>query len=165
MEVHMKKTILVILIAVMIATPCLADVETEGPFSVDRTYWEMCAMEYTNATQPPSYRIDESWVGFYQGKIYTYFLINLLNGDVFFQTSDRSYFDLLLMSIAVFSNNEGVYNDNSFLAIIQPATGFGVFKLLNVRCGVGMGGFSCNRTYQIGIMHKISDNWTPPEVE
>lgn len=40
-KVAMKKTILVVLMAATIGTPCLAEIEPEGIFSIEETQWKM----------------------------------------------------------------------------------------------------------------------------
>jgi len=158
----MKKAFLLVLMAVMISTPCLAEVETAGLFSLDGTLWGVRAIECHKDTREfPSYYVDnESTVGFYQGNIYGYFFTK----RGFFQTQERSYYDLFFTSIAIYSY-EYYLDWASFLAIIQPTIGFGVFKWIDGTCAVGWGGTACSKDSEIGIMYKINDNWTPPEVE
>lgn len=65
----MKKSILTVLIMlVMIATPCLADVETAGPFSIEGTKW----LTITVGIFPPIIPDGEAiqYLGFYEGKVY-----------------------------------------------------------------------------------------------
>ena len=69
----MKKLVLVILIAVMTATPCLAqEIEPEGMFSIERTRWQRCP---TLGVLPIPYvgceESADSGIGFYQGKVYS----------------------------------------------------------------------------------------------
>ena len=71
----MKRTILVVLIAVMIATPCFAqEIEPDGLFSLDGTLWKFFRPEIQFGTtygQPYFYiGVNSGEVGFYQGSVY-----------------------------------------------------------------------------------------------
>ena len=47
----MKRKILVVLMAVMVATPCLAqEVEPDGLFSIEGTAWQVCRIGIRNST-------------------------------------------------------------------------------------------------------------------
>ena len=152
----MKKTILLVLMAVMIASPCFAqEVETEGIFSVEGTLWGMCTFEYTRDPFSSDV-VCESQVGFYQGEIYGY----LYGQHGYFHIQEPSCYDFLLVSIAAYSEHNPF--GTSFVAIMQPI-GIGVFSWHK-----GQFDWTGETTYidcGIGIMHKINDNWTPPEVE
>jgi hypothetical protein len=131
----MKKTILLVLMALMIATPCFAqEVETESFFSVEGTSWELCGLVIING--PPFGFVGcAGEIGFYPGWKYP-------------------YVDLGLVSIAydIFDVR------NFFLAIMQPI-GLGVF----INCGsMPTGHFWGSQACMIGIMYKINDNWVPP---
>ena len=55
----MKKLLLSVLMVVIVATPCLAEVEPESLFSIDNTLWLIFPSE------------TESYFGFSGGKVYT----------------------------------------------------------------------------------------------
>jgi hypothetical protein len=163
-EVVMKKTILAVLMAVMIATPCLAEVETAGLFSVEGTLWGICALGIFSI--PPFVGIAcGAGIGFYQGKMYFCTGNNCTSFDTF-----SSYNDMVVVSFAYDINlPEGgklIGEDwDIFLAIMQPI-GIGVFTTMGYTTGGG-GWISFPPFFlgAIGIMYKINDNWTPSEVE
>ena len=145
----MKNIILALVIVVMVSTPCFAEVETEGLFSVDGTFWIACGKPHgTGLGSNPSYNCDKE-LGFYQGRVY---------GD--FRTLSPSYDDLLGISFAFEYQNRG----NLFRAIMLPI-GLGVFSWNEIippdcaRCAPKY------YYYETGILLKINDDWTPPGVE
>ena len=82
----MKKTILLLLLVIMVATPCFADkVEPDGLFRLEETLWEIDAGG------------DAEWeflqIGFYQGSIYW------VRPDSCFFFGSSSYKDFLIFSI------------------------------------------------------------------
>jgi len=96
----MKKTILVMLMVLMISTPCLAEVEPDGLFSIEKTLWES----------------DRSYYGFYQGTVYR---CNYDMGAFLCSEMDNSfYIDLFLVSIFT-----GTFNSSG---ILFPLSGIGV---------------------------------------
>jgi len=68
----MKKIVLLVLIAVMIATPCFAqEVEPEGIFSLHRTEWQALPTGVKLLPFPPSLEpLYESVFNFYGGQVY-----------------------------------------------------------------------------------------------
>ena len=80
----MKKTILVVLMAVMVATPCFAqEVKPEGIFSIEGTLWQSLPTGVQLLPFPSLVPID--WVfGFYGGEVYhdgsNSFYIDMLRG-------------------------------------------------------------------------------------
>jgi len=161
----MKKTILALIILTMVSTPCLAEVETDGLFSVDGTLWGSCFIGCISI--PPFIGIScEAEFGFYQGKQY------LCAGNNCISASDTSaYNDLVVVSIAYYidipDGGNWIEDDwGSFLAIMQPI-GIGVFTMIGYSSGGGGGWVSLPPALlgAMGIMFKINDNWTPPEVE
>jgi hypothetical protein len=152
----MKKTILVILMAVMIATPCLAqEVEPEGLFSLNGTLWNICSIAFfPEPIMPPFVEIAcGEEMGFYQGKAYN-------------SSLDSGYYiDLGVVSIA-YGMSIGGDTNRYILAIMQPAIGFGVESVVLFHHWCGKYGCAIPFFgYVIGIMHKINDNWTPPGLE
>ena len=168
----MKKIILVVLMAVMLATPCFAqEVEPEGLFSLEGTLWEVCGIIF--ASIPPFFigpRCGQ-WAGtqqygFYQGKIYSCtYMCTALTSKI------SSYTDLLVVSFVydIGLPLGGKWIENPwyiFSAIMQPI-GLGVYSVFGFKprqCGK----YGCVPPFfwsEIGIMFKIDDNWTPAGVE
>ena len=67
----MKRTILVVLMIVLVATPCLAqEVETDGLFSLHGTVWEALPIGVQIFPFPFVWPTDDLQFGFYGGKVY-----------------------------------------------------------------------------------------------
>ena len=65
----MKKIILVILMAVMIKTPCLAQkLEPEGMFSINETVWILHTVGFEGT--PMKFYRGSAYMGFKEGKVY-----------------------------------------------------------------------------------------------
>ena len=83
----MKKTILVIVIAVMVATPCFAqEVEPEGIFSIEGTRWQSLPTGVQLLPFPSLVPIDWGF-GFYGGeasRYHTYFCIDMIVCSIFY---------------------------------------------------------------------------------
>ena len=154
----MKKAILIVLMVVMVATPCLAEVEPEGIFSIEGTLWRVCGIVF--ATVPPFIGGScDLIIGFYQGTVYS---CDEYGGRCH-PYPDYAYIDLLLVSIVynIFFGKSGVGYD---LHILQPS-GFGVFASFGCFSGSDYPYHPPFCAFATGIMFKINDNWTPPEVE
>ena len=156
----MKKIILVVLMAVMIATPCFAqEVEPEGLFSVNGTLWGSCEIGFVSIL--PFVGIHCGVLcGFYQGTVYL-----CIDNQCTPLTYTSSYIDLGVVSIAydITLPDEGNWMKdywNFFLAIMQPI-GIGVFTVITNNTDFYIPFFG----YEIGIMYKINDNWTPPGIQ
>ena len=151
----MKKPILVILMAIMIATPCLAqEIEPEGIFSIEGTLWSITSIGVSILL--PFVGIVNSNLGFYQGEAYRYSTDGYAS-----RMGESFYIDYPVVSIAFFSY--GSCGERYVLALMQPS-GFGVITSIGVYGGYGYG-CSAYAEYTIGVMTKIQDDWTPPEVE
>ena len=131
----MKKLVLVILIAIITAIPCLAqEIEPEGIFSIEGTLW--LGLEFFHPLSGPLQ------ISFFEGDVY------LDNG--FFPSA--FYFDTPLFSYFFAS-----VRDESFSAYI-----FGVlFPLWKYGYGLEWGTFEI---FSPVLFRMASDNWTPPEV-
>ena len=149
----MKKTILVILIAFMVATPCFAqEVEPEGIFTIGGTIWqtiEMCEISLFPFEINFPIEAEVSSIGFYGGEVY----------------SDWSslgcfYIDMLVCS---------VFRCGGFM----PQQRRVVSGILFPSLGVGIVGESWMKPYgepfrnhlTIQQLNKADDNWTPPDYE
>jgi hypothetical protein len=141
--------------AVILAKPCIAqEVEPEGLFSIEGTRWGICVIGFI--TLPPFFSMwcpAEVTFGFDKGTVYR------CNQEVECEAySDCSYIDSPVVSIAyAFTYMLPFPCDFAGeLAIMQPG-GFGVYTQVNFIFGLGFSSL-------LGIMFKVDDNWTPPEV-
>lgn len=140
----MKKAILLVII-VMVAAPCFAEVEPDGFFSVDGTLWGVCNIEFISNKSPFFYMNCDNELSFYQRMVF------FNQGGNWTQLSYPSYVDLPVISVA-YDINPLHY----FLAIMQPAIGLGVLSWVEYHPG------GCNRggctnsslEYRMGIMFK-----------
>ena len=143
----MKKTILVVLMAVMIATPCFAqEVEPEGIFSIEGTRWEALPMGIHISPFPPSLEPIDWGFGFYGGEVYP-------SGGYSF------YIDMLVCSIFSVEYGPGATSRPVvfYMGILQP---IGIGMVIRWYMAYP------NQFYlAISILIKASDNWAPPEVE
>jgi len=145
----MKKTILVILVAVMVATPCLAqEVEPEGIFTIGGTIWEALPMGIQIFPFPSPQPMYNSEFGFYGGIVYPW------------KYNYSFYIDMLVCSI--------------FWAYDVPTVGngsiswsFGILQPIGIGIVVEYDGPNYNRlaSLKIGLLSKTDNNWTPPDVE
>jgi len=147
----MKRTILLVLMAALIATPCLAqEVEIDGMFSIEETKWRVCWILITSVFPPFIFMGCEMEFGFYQGTAYR------ITKEGECSLYNFSYIDSPVVSTAyTIDFTDGLFIE---LAIMQPI-GFGVYTLL----AYGTSSYSPSRVFgvAIGTMFKIDDNWTP----
>ena len=148
----MKRTVLVVLMALVFATPCLAqEVEPDGLFSIEGTRWRTCGISASIQLlgfQGFNFNIGCSGTryGFYEGKVYS---CNALNFCL--PQEPSAYIDTPLVSIAYIGQS---FLQDLYLFIMQPS-GFGVYvRLYSLVLGGG---------FETGIMFKVDDDWTPPE--
>jgi hypothetical protein len=154
----MKKTILAVLMVVMFTTPCFAqEVETDGQFSIEGTLWRACNIIFI--TLPSGVVTGCTLMGFHQDAVYFCTETTECNSYPRF-----TYIDSPLISI-VFNTMFEVSSVGFELYILQPI-GFGVFM------GSAFGWEDPSSASQVflfaaraGILFKVNDNWTPPEVE
>ena len=140
----MKRTILAIVMAVMIATPCFAqELEPEGIFSLHGTQWQALPTGLQILPSPSLVPLDWEF-GFYGGKV------NL--------AYDSFYIDMLVYSIfwRMDVHAGGGYFAQYF-GILQPI-GIGIVVEYSAAPFP-------NKDLTVGLAIKVSDNWTPPEVE
>lgn len=156
----MKKIILLVLMAVMLATPCFAqEVETEGIFSLHGTEWHMLPIGLQILPFPwifyaPNYGFS---FGFHNGTVYP-----LRLGDYY-------YIDLLVFSIfgprITLTTHIGTH-------IGGPGQGFSYFGILQP-IGIGIlvefGQLVRPPFYpfmtRMFLLIKTDDNWTPVDLE
>ena len=153
----MKKTILVVLTAVMIATPCLAEVEPAGLFGVEGTRWGSCGIGFSPYFPFVVLGCSSHTLGFYKGTVYMCTSTNYC-----YPQSEHSYVDLLAVSILT-----GIYSSENYgwfisLGIMQPI-GFGIYTACGYHKVSPVG--QKRLYYSMGIMFKVEDDWEPTDVE
>ena len=155
----MKRKILVILIVALVTTPCLAqEVEPDGLFSLHGTRWGFGPLIMFSIFPPSlveTYAMTNT-MGFYLRTVYS------CSETECRLIRKHNYINKPVLSV--------VYPDNNFfpfwseLYVMQPI-GFGVHTNLwwwrwcshQIYCWV--------LTFEMGIMLKVDDNWSPPEEE
>jgi hypothetical protein len=148
----MKKTILIVLMAVMVTAPCFAqEVETDGILSLDGTLWRYFRLYLsfgTSVGQPYfDIGVDSEEVGFFQGNMYWCSENDCGSGRPYIDTPVLgTFFTLGLVGIDLW--------------VMQPTVGIGL--TMTSYCG-GMS-YSSGCDFGIGMMFKIDNNWSPPEV-
>ena len=158
----MKRTILVVLIAVMFATPCLAqEIEPEGMFSIEGTRWDnncqigfgiVCGVSPFICLPQVGWRCDYDDWAFYEGDVYR------CTDDHCYIDSNFSYIDTPLVSIC--SHIETSFFEGHYeFAILQPS-GFGVYTNFLWAYG-GKKGISALLSISIGTMFKVDNDWSP----
>jgi len=145
----MKRIILVVLMVVMVSTPCMAEVELTSNFSIDSTLWEVTTLVVTMHLPIPIL-LNET-CGFYQGEQYC------CNEADECSQNPITTIEMVLTSMVI----EWSLMAEGFvinLMIIQP---FGV----GLTMGVHWIPENLLIGFQIGIMIKLEDNWIPPDAE
>ena len=149
----MKKTILVVLIGVMLTTPCFAqEIETDGLFSLEGTEWRRIGVAIQTATPP--FRLIGDTVYFTDRSVQT------SSGNIGILWDEDNYLDFLVFSVAW-----GGSLFNEAMMILQPAIGVGVFSGLvydmpRITSPPRLVGVAFGYMFKIG-----DDDWTPPDVE
>jgi len=138
----MKKIILVVLMAVMIATPCIAqEVEPEGMFSIEGTLWQALPIGLKIFRLPGIW--DTNGLQF-----------------VFYGDTGASYIDMLACSIfwAVERGSLSIIRARYF-GILQP---LGMGMVVKTDFEGALTPFS-PPNISIALLVKTNDNWKPPE--
>ena len=157
----MRKIIFVILLGLMIASPCFAQGgEPEGIFSIEETQWTMLPIIMMILPFPfiitlpplpslypePDFELT-SW-GFYNGKVYQD--NNLMESSF--------YLDMLVASIFMYKTERL----ETQAVVGPPVLFFGVLKPI----GIGLITLGSNSdVLAMLIVVKADDKWTPSEVE
>jgi hypothetical protein len=148
----MKKTILIVLMVVMIATPCLAqEIEPDGLLTIEKTYWEsvldMMIFPIPHPG-PPS-----EWVGFSGGVVYH---SRFPQGSV---TMNSFYIDMVIASIFMYNATDNQDTETTWkevgIGILQPLSRIGVQTIVQTYQSRGV-------TVVMSLLNKTDDNWTPP---
>jgi hypothetical protein len=140
----MKKTILVILMAIMTATPCLAqEIEPEGIFSIEGTAWEVHGIYNTHLIL---FLYLRHQINFHNGK--AYLCTDTTVVCPFNPSPHVTIIDTPVLSIAL---------------VVSPDASVGIYLMQPI--GLGVFAYSTPDPitvgYGIGIMFKIEDNWEP----
>ncbi|MCK5010301.1 MAG: hypothetical protein KAS98_07440 [Deltaproteobacteria bacterium] len=153
----MKKAILVVLMVVMIATPCLAqEIEPEGILSIDGTLWQALPIGIQIFPLPQIWTTNDLKFGIYGGKVYLYDL----------RRESSFYVDILGLGVFYIEGTTaaGGHRRPSYFGLLQ-SIGIGMVVEIQPYCLFYYHG--CNITsveIRVGILTKTDDNWTPPEV-
>ena len=152
----MRKTILIALIVLLVSSPCFAqEVETDGLFSLHGTLWKVFISEHS---------VMSEWMGFYEGGVYP-----VSNNDI------DSYGEQTYLYEPLWVSYDGNYVDFGVVSIfwakivsVAQEIHYGIMQPI----GIGMVFTHWVTTLNIpfpipniGLMVKVSDNWTPPDVE
>lgn len=135
----MKRIILVVLMVIMVATPCFAqELEPEGIFSIEGTVWRATYIF------PLIDWMHFDDIGFYGGSVYW------RDPKVWVQWPNSFYVNAL---VASFSTARDPYGFIISTCVMQP---LGIGVITNI-------GYDSLQPFlfQIGILHKINDDWAP----
>jgi hypothetical protein len=148
----MKKTILVVLMVLMVSTPCLAEVEPEGIISIEGTNWQTILV-WTILPIPHFVPAGAS-IGFSGGVVYPCMCI----GNV----TNSFYIDMVAASFFMYSAEytppdvrDYVVNEVA-MGIVQPTIGVGFMISYQTQIY-----FPIPLVY-MALLIKTNDNWTPP---
>ena len=145
----MKKTLLVMLmVAIMIATPCLAE-EMISSLSVEGTAWKV--LQIHDLEIPSIFAFNNNLVYCCAGARENWQII--ISNCEKCETSHYTNYNLYSSFNCKVSSYPGV---TQVRGIVLPAVGFG--WLISRWCDNGC-------LYYFRLINKINDNWTPPEVE
>ena len=136
----MKRTILAVVIAVMVVTPCLAQkVEADEQFSIEETMWAVYGISNGLSTRSKQ-------MGFYQGRVYELGSVSIF----WLSPSYLNYIDTPVLSIAYNTDLRRWGRDRYVMLPI----GFGVYREVRYSPKFGL-------RFEIGIMFKEDDDWSP----
>ena len=150
----MRKTILLVLALVVIATPCFAqEVEPDGIFSIEGTSWE--SLLGTLMIFPFPWLELSGWynVGFYDNGVYPFAYPD--------PSENAFYVDTPALSIYMDYRESRGYNTSYraiYFGILQPI-GIGVVTIYMTNSLLPI------PSIYIMILIKADDNWSPPEEE
>ena len=149
----MKQSILVVLMAALVSTPCFAqEIEPEGLFSLHETEWAFIGI----TSVPPIFGISENFIGFYSEKVYL--KRHPVGPPLSTPNSFYMNFGVASFFVASTGHNELYGGGGVYVGIVQPI-GIGMMTftgILDHLPYIGLG---------IGILIKTNDNWIPTEEE
>ena len=149
----MNKTILIVLVIAIVATPCFAqELDPDGIFSLHGTEWAFIGI----TSVPPIFGVSENFIGFYNEKVY---LKRHPVGPPL-STPNSFYMNFVVASffIASTGHNELYGGGGVYIGIVQPiGIGMTTFTgILDHPPYIGLG---------IAILIKTNNNWIPAEEE
>jgi hypothetical protein len=144
----MKKLILTVLMVVMLAVPCMAEMEPEGLFTVEGTFWNFFMLDFE--TEETAYDL-----GFSGGIMY---LCGRTTGRCF-DSSDPPFW-------TTYDDNFLFTSFDSWIASL-PGWWETLDGILIPVLGIGFGSFKLFVLEKVefslpAVYIKTSDNWTPP---
>ena len=154
----MKKLVLVILITVVIATPCLAqELEPEGIFSIEGTLWQEFPISVQIFPFPWIFYNSDYYFAFYGGELYEGYKYDL---------RPSRYYNVFYMDMPMFSifftyfptsTHQMTGCIGEYFGVMQPTIGMGMLTV-----------FGCTIYYTpaigLALLIKIDNNWTPSEI-
>jgi hypothetical protein len=151
----MKRTILAVMMAVMIATPCFSqEIEPDGLFSIEGTLWKALPIGVQIFPLPGIWDTEDLQFGFFGGEVYP----DLEPDDSSF------YIDMLAFSIfsttgCWISTNQGGTGGfpTNYYGILQPS---GIGMVVEV-----FESYYLFPDISIALLIKADDKWSPPGVE
>jgi hypothetical protein len=145
----MKKIILVVLMVLLVSTPCFAqEVEPEGIISVEGTNWQTILV-WTILPIPHFVPAGTS-IGFSGGVVYPCHCIGNVTNSVYYDMMVASFF----MYNAI-STTPGSLSDSEVgFGILQPALGLGFMTAVQPLIPIPI--------VIMALLIKTDDNWTPP---
>ena len=160
----MKKSILVVLMLVMIATPCIAEVEPDGIFSIEGTLWRY-NLNGVHLTPYPPY-IEAfgiaALLGFSDGKMFGCVIPE--EGDTCtpdFEDTNSYYVDCPVLSLAYIGGCDTIESGKVtcvvYVFLMQPIVGVGYATARGRNSPPG----SNNIGMASGFMVKESDDFLP----
>ena len=136
----MKKTILLVLIVLMVSTPCLAEVEPDGMFTVDNTVWSLY------------FPIPIVSYGFFEEKVYWVTYLFVAGEFIAKEATSGLYSNFFFFS--TFQIKEETYSD---YGILFPFLGVGILFFFDYSEG--------ETDCYISLLFRTMNDWTPPEIE
>ena len=149
----MKKIFSVLVVLVMVATPCLAEVKPESLFSLNGTAWNTCYVVLGFGLPFIESSCEGRDMAFYRGAVY--FCDDASFPDTCSGIPLHFYIDLGVVSIVM-----GVFPFLYNLAILQPI-GLGYYS----SAGFPWWNENGRLFYLNGLMNKVNDNWTPTDAD
>ena len=157
----MKQAILAVLMLMLITTPCLAqEVEPDGMFSIEGTRWRVCQIFFQTKRPIISLQCERD-LAFYNDSVYSCTCPATCRIYPFLQY----IIDTPIVGVTwEVHAGCGVWGSPFCMvgyqvAVMQPF-GLGIHSIAEL----GFAGESLFAAYGIGIMFKVEDDWTPPEV-
>jgi len=152
----MKKTILVVLMVILVATPCFAqEVETDGFFSIEGTTWGCIGVRNSWF----EFLLGDPFMSLYYELVYfTDRSVQTSSGNIGILGNVDTYSDFLLFSVAWRGSNR--FASYPGFMILQPALGVGMFN--SIIWWSFCWGAGCGDPIPIGVnfgyMFKVDDD-------